>query len=168
MSRQAWANVRSRTASPPSSAAPASAASAEARADFNEAAKLIEQADSFDLYSLNPESEGEDKNGFHGYTVLGKTTLKDKATREKVLAAIKKGVGDSDGKAARCFIPRHGVHAVHKGKTVDLVICFQCLQIRVFVDGKRTQGFLTTGEPQKAFDATLKAARIELAKPAGK
>jgi hypothetical protein len=37
----------------------------------------------------------------------------------------------------------------------------------VFVDGKQEGQFLVTGEPQKAFDAVLKAAGVKLPKPAG-
>jgi hypothetical protein len=37
-----------------------------------------------------------------------------------------------------------------------------------FVDGERKKGFLTTGEPHKEFDASLKAAGVKLPKPAKK
>jgi hypothetical protein len=67
---------------------------------------------------------------------------------------------------AGCFIPRHGLRLKGGGKTVDLVICFQCLSAEVFVDGERQKGFLTSGEPQTEFDATLKAAGVQLPKPA--
>jgi hypothetical protein len=40
--------------------------------------------------------------------------------------------------------------------------------VQVFVDGERTRGFLTTGEPQREFDATLKAAGVKLPEPAKK
>jgi hypothetical protein len=52
------------------------------------------------------------------------------------------------------------------GKTVDLVICFQCFSVQVFVDGKRQEGFLTTGDPQEVFDSVLKAAGVKLPKQA--
>ena len=48
------------------------------------------------------------------------------------------------------------------------MICFQCLSVQVFVDDKQEKGFLTTDEPQKAFDTMLKAAGIKLPKPAKK
>lgn len=35
---------------------------------------------------------------------------------------------------AACFDPRHGVRAVHGGHTVDLVICFECLSLKVYRD----------------------------------
>src|SRR5262245_44881959 len=87
--------------------------------------KVLEKADSYELLSLDPGVKGV-KGGFHGWKVLGKTTVKDKKVRGQVLAALKKGVADSDGRVAKCFIPRHGVRATHGGKTVELVICFEC------------------------------------------
>ena len=51
-------------------------------------------------------------------------------------------------------------------KTVDLVICFQCLSVQVYVHGKRVDGFLITDDPQPEFDAILRAAGIKLPKPA--
>jgi hypothetical protein len=137
--------------------------------------RLFAQAETFDLYSLDPEQKtGKDgkvievKDGFHGWQVLGKTGVKGEAERKRLADALRLGAEDNFGMAAACFIPRHGLRLKGGGKTVDLVICFQCLQVQVFVDGERTKGFLTTGEPQKEFDTTLKAASVKLPKPAKK
>jgi hypothetical protein len=53
--------------------------------------------------------------------------------------------------------------------TVDLVICFECLSVEVYIGDKRAEkGFLTTGDPQEVFDAVLKAAGVKPAEPAAK
>jgi hypothetical protein len=137
--------------------------------------RLLDKADTFELYSLDPE-RGTDKDGkvvpvkdgFHGWKVLGESEVKDEAERKRLADALRLGAEDNFGMAAACFIPRHGIRLKGGGKTVDLVICFECLQVQVFVDGERTKGFLTTGEPQREFDATLKAAGVKLPKPAKK
>src|SRR5581483_2075694 len=54
------------------------------------------------------------------------------------------------------------------GVSHRLGICFPCLQIQVFVDGQRKDGFVTNGEPQKEIDATLQAAGVKLPKSAKK
>jgi hypothetical protein len=135
--------------------------------------RLFDNAGMFELYSLDPEPKiGEDgkvvevKDGFHGWQVLGKTGVKTMAGRKRLVAALRLAAEDNFGMAANCFIPRHGLRLKGGGQTVDLVICFQCLQVAVFVDGKRQEGFLITGEPQKEFDAMLTAAGIRLPKPA--
>ena len=90
------------------------------------------------LISLDPNLEpkdGKDADRFHGWKVLGQTTIKDADVRKKVLDAVLKGIQENKGEAANCFQPRHGLHATHEGKTVDLVICFECLQIRAYGDG---------------------------------
>src|SRR4051812_28862176 len=70
----------------------------EAREAFDKAAQI-------ELYSLDPSrTEKKEENGeyFHGWRVLGKTTLKGDAAK-KVRAAVERGVKDSDGSVAACF-----------------------------------------------------------------
>src|SRR5438067_11634669 len=69
---------------------------------------VLDKATSVELLSLDPDGLGEgdkvpEKDRFHGYRVLGRTTLKDADTRKAVLAALDKGIKDSDGTRARCF-----------------------------------------------------------------
>jgi hypothetical protein len=137
--------------------------------------RLFDKAETFELYSLDPERKiGKDgkviavKDGFHGWQVLGKTEVKDEAQRKRLADALRLGAEDNFGMAANCFNPRHGLRLKGADHTVDLVICFECLQVEVFVDGERTKGFLTTDEPQKPFDAALKAASVKLPQAAQK
>ncbi|HJZ58287.1 MAG TPA: hypothetical protein VKE74_25315 [Gemmataceae bacterium] len=133
---------------------------------------VLDKAEQFELLSLDPKpvpkaDQDKEKNVFHGYRVLGKTTVKD-ATRNTLLAALDKGIKDADPNlAAGCFNPRHGIRATHDGKTVDLVICFECLAIVVYVDDKSERGPHVTGSPQEAFDKVLKAANVPLSPKPG-
>jgi len=74
----------------------------------------------------------------------------------------------SDGNGAKCFDPRHGIRATAKGKTVDLVICFECNWVYVYYDNdeNRQHVAVTTREPQAVLDKTLKDAGVPLPKPA--
>jgi hypothetical protein len=136
--------------------------------------RVLDKADGFELYSLEPQvaradQDGnviEPKDGFHGYRALGKTEVKA-ADRKKLADALRLGVEGNYWTVAGCFLPRHGVRMTADKKTVDLVICFQCMSVLVFVDGKQEAQFLVTGEPQETLDAVLKAAGVELPKPAG-
>src|SRR5262249_43121519 len=136
------------------------------------AERLLDKAETFELYSLNPDRRAaqnvEARDGFHGWRVLGKTEVKGEAERKRLTDALRLGAEDNFGMAAACFNPRHGLRLKGGDRTVDLVICFECLQVQVFVDGAGEKGFLTTGEPQKDFDAALKAAGVRLPKPAKK
>lgn len=134
--------------------------------------RLLDRADTFELYSLDPDERrargkaAPPKDTFHDWAVLGKTKVTSKADRKRLADALRLGVEDNFGMAAGCFIPRHGIRLKDGDRTVDLVICFECLSVQVFEDGKAKPGFLTTGGPQPTFDAVLKAAGVKLPKPA--
>jgi hypothetical protein len=95
--------------------------------------------------------------------VHGKTTLKAE-DRTTILAALEKGIKDAPKFAATCLRPRHGIRATHDGKTVELVICFECFAILIYVDAKFERNPKVTGAPQAAFDKVLKAAKVPLPK----
>lgn len=129
---------------------------------------ILDKAESVELLSLHPRpvpkaDQAKDKDLFYNYRVLGKTALKA-ADRKTVLAALDKGVKDADPDlAAGCFNPRHGIRAKHDGKTLDLVICFECLSIAVYIDGEYVKALpKVTGSPQPAFDKVLTAAKVPL------
>lgn len=132
----------------------------------SEARTVLEKAEQFELISLNPRRESDDKDKkaadkFHGWMILGQTALKDAETRKKVLASLSKGIEENDGSVAACFNPRHGLRATHGKKTVELVICFECFQIEVYVDGKKTS-VLTSESPQPVLDKILSEAKVPL------
>lgn len=92
------------------------------------------------LYSIDgqdygPENAPKVEETFHGYPVLGKVEIKEAEKREEIIAALKDGIAGSDGTMAKCFWPRHGIRAVEKGQTIDYVICFECYQLQVYLDG---------------------------------
>lgn len=118
------------------------------------------------LYSIDgrdfPPGEGpqyESNEKFHGYPVLGKVEIEDVAKRKELMSALRKGIADNDGAAAKCFWPRHAIRAVENGKTIDYVVCFECLQIHIFQEETMTSE-LTTSEPRSIFNKTLEAADI--------
>lgn len=129
-----------------------------------EASAILNNADSFELLSLDP-TRGDKKPtvAFHGYKVLGKTLIKDKKTQQRLLKALQKGIDANDGTVAGCFNPRHGIRAVSKKKKVELVICFQCYSMSVYV-GKEQFSTLTTSLPAPVFNKVLQEARVPLPK----
>ena len=129
-----------------------------------EAATILAKATELELYSIVPSfTKSDAKDAFRGYEVLGKTTVKG-AGKKDLVAAFKKGL-DGQIDPAACFNPRHGIRATYDGKSVDLVICFECAQFKVFLDkGDKGTGLLINAKPQVAFDKVLKDAGIEKAK----
>jgi hypothetical protein len=133
-----------------------------------DARTILDRADEIELLSLDPDRDSKAKytDTFHGYGVMGKTTLSASVDRAKLLKALYQGIHTSDGMVAACFIPRHGIQATHDGKTVHLVICFQCMQIHVYVDGRQSS-VLTTSAPASVFNQILTDAGVPLPKQPG-
>ena len=124
---------------------------------------ILEKADEIELYSLNPDKRTKKATGgLRGWIVLGQTTLSGDE-KKAILEALHKGIADSDGSVAACFNPRHGIKATHDGKTVELVICYECSSISGWNDGTRFS-VLTADGPAKEFNRVLEAKGVALPK----
>jgi hypothetical protein len=126
--------------------------------------KTLFKAETLELMSLLPEPEKtKRKDHFHGYTVLGKTAIKDAAGRKNLVESFTKGMQGAII-PAKCFEPRHGIRATHDGKTMDLVICFACSQFYVHDASGKSTKYLVNATPEPLFDKVLKDAGIQKAK----
>src|SRR6266446_6820624 len=133
--------------------------------------KVLDTGDHFVLLSLFPNTPEEStppprfswNETFHGYPVLGKTQIFDNIKRAAVLKELYKGVADSNGEIATCFIPRHGIHAALRNETVDLVICFHCAKVYVYSTSRKDM-LPITNSAQTTFDSALQSAGLPLAK----
>jgi hypothetical protein len=142
-------------------AGPAAALEAKVPAD---ALRVLEQAETFELYSLQEAIyKGSPKGTFQSRPVLGKTVVKDKATQAKLVAALTRAVEESGGKGNAYGFGRHGIRATHKGKTVEIVIWFDRRGMDVRLDGKSTTVAITA-TPEPFFDKVLQAAGVPLRK----
>ena len=120
---------------------------------------IFDNADKLTVYSLEHNMDNtvaKDKT-FHGYPIIGETNVADDKTKTEIRAGIVNGLA-YDGPEAKCFLPRHGVHAIVDGKAVDLVICFECYQIEVY------STLDSSAEPKKYSLPTSDAAKATLNK----
>jgi hypothetical protein len=115
--------------------------------------RILATAQQFTLYSLYPLPAEVDTKvqksspAFHAYLVLGETKIPAGRVRDTVLAAL-----------------YGGIHAVQGAKTVDLVICFECLQTVVYDErGERT--VTISRSPKGVFNRTLSDAGVRTAEP---
>lgn len=136
------------------------------------AREILEKATQFELLSIGHGGYGSPtknpQEDFHGWRVIGKTTIKDLNARKRLVAALEKGVEENKGDSMKCFDPRHGVRVTHDGTTADFVICFRCFQVLVYVAGEKGQRFLITDSPAAVFNQMLQHANIPLAGEPGK
>lgn len=94
---------------------------------------------------------------------LGETEIEDVKVRRELVAALSKGTPEHDGSVGMCFLPRHQIVAQRGRKTLDMVICFQCLQMRAKGAGAKQIPGLVSGSPEPVFDRVLEAAGVKLA-----
>jgi hypothetical protein len=131
----------------------------------DQARDILKKAMQFELLSIGHDpSRKKPAEDFHGWPVIGKTTVKDPNTRNRLVAALEKGVEENKGDSMKCFNPRHGVRATNDGMTADFVICFECYQVMVYVGGGGEQRFLITDSPASVFNQTLQSAKVLLAR----
>lgn len=126
---------------------------------------LLDEAESVELLSIDPGDRTSDPGtGFHGWKVLGRTTLRGAEGRRAIVGAIQRGVRETDD-AAGCFEPRHGLRATKGNRVVDLVICFSCRWIEVHDAGK-TASVRTSATAKPAINGALRDAAVVLAQDA--
>lgn len=124
----------------------------------------LEKGGEFHLFSIRPArvEKTEGALHFHGWEVIGRTSIRDEVQRKKLVAAFKSGVEESQGIGAACFRPRHGIRIAEPGKTTDFIICFECFQVQVVIDGLPQKAVLVTRTPEPSFNEALKRAKLPL------
>jgi hypothetical protein len=118
-------------------------------------------ADRFEIYSLNgkveppPPTDAPEKDGcFHGYPILGRAEVVSESERRRLLDALQDGMNRPPPAAAGCFWPGHGLRVVSGSISTDYVICFKCLQVRIYSGSKR-EHLLISADPRKVLDDYL-------------
>jgi hypothetical protein len=114
------------------------------------------------LYRLKPELQTEGEK-FRDFTVLGKTEIDTVPHQKELKAAFINGMAAA--KPAVCFNPSHGLRAVSSdGKTVDVVISFECGKFTVYSGDARSEGGINAENLEAPFNQILNNAGIETAK----
>jgi hypothetical protein len=77
---------------------------------------------------------------------------------------VRRGIETSDGRVAMCFLPRHGVVLRRGEERLDLVICYECLQLRMYREGAgESGGVRTSDEVEGEVSAVFRAHGLTLA-----
>jgi hypothetical protein len=127
----------------------------------------LQEANQYELLSLDPKDPGPSSPGrFHGWRVLGRTTITDPHLRKQLNDSLRAGAREETMPSGCIIQPRHGIRLLRGDKVVDLAICFQCTDVEVFEGEQRSGGFLVSKSPEPVFDQVLRAAGIPRAEKA--
>ncbi|HEY2413416.1 MAG TPA: hypothetical protein VGI40_14285 [Pirellulaceae bacterium] len=124
---------------------------------------VLDNADRLELFSIGVPRAGAPAlptESFQTCTLLGKALIIDAPERKELLAALYKGIEESNG-PANCFEPGFGLRATTNGETAELLICFECLQINVTFHGEARKLY-TSDSPLEKFNAALTRAGVAL------
>lgn len=138
---------------------------------------IPDDPDELILYSLDPtqvmREYGEmvlpkDKEVLYDCPVFGKVVVADPEQRRAILAAVKEDIRTGFKNQAKCHYPRHMLRVVKGGKSLDIVICFECHGYQVFRGGDTKYVIpKNIGEGSKAvLNRILTDAGVPIAPPA--
>jgi hypothetical protein len=124
--------------------------------------RIAMQSPSVELYSLDPARRDDPESGsWLGFGLLGRVRLDGEAA-QRATSELLRAVDDSDGTVAMCFEPRHALRAQSGGHVYDFLLCYECLSMNVFVDGRFRVGVAVAGNGD-ALNGLLRERGIALA-----
>ena len=119
-----------------------------------------------ELFSLNPEPPDKTTvDKFHGWEVLGQAQL-DQESAAKITTALLDGIANAPNYVAACFNPRHGLRITGDENSIDVVICFECVQVYVYSGETRLANLRVAQSPLKSFDAVVNSHGLPKPPPA--
>jgi hypothetical protein len=129
--------------------------------------RVFAAAPELELLALDPWSEDAGRrvedSVFHDFTVLRRRAVSAPDTRQEVLDVVRRGVREHPEFAAHCFTPRHGLRARADGHVADLVICYECTQMRLYLDGRRQRDLLIGDMAEPDLTALYEAHGLPIA-----
>lgn len=130
------------------------------RAILSDSSLVLMSLDPSRLHPPPPES------GFHGYRVLGQTTVSDAALRSRLAEVLHAGLAAWRFSYSSCFNPRHGLRAVLSGQSHEFVICFECGGLHYYPPDGGDSGFhgFGDGAVPGPFADILSAAIVPISK----
>ena len=105
--------------------------------------EAVEGAEVVEIVSLDPEPPEPPVGGgvvpavkpgpaFHGWPFLDRSAAVSESDRAALLNDLRKMLRTPSDVAFACFTPRHAVRLKALGGDLDIVICFECLNMEIY------------------------------------
>ena len=127
-----------------------------------------DRAERVTLYSIEFREGPEQLSGtgevVHGFPVLGKVEVTDAEQRRQLFDALKSALAQRNVMQYKCFFPRHVLQVEQDGRVIEYVVCFQCRNYEMYVDGNRRYHNTRSIGPDAApvFNKPLEDANIPI------
>jgi hypothetical protein len=100
------------------------------------AASTFDHATQLVVMRIAPEGDAPPgPDVFEGHRVLARAEVRDPALRREIREIVDAGLAKG-GTQAKCFNPRHAIHATNPGHVVDVLVCFECSSAEIDEDGQ--------------------------------
>src|SRR4051812_31606475 len=114
-------------------------------------AKEVGAAASVELISISPYPPGPPGPIAVGhidqFPIVGEIGVSQKEDIAKLAESLAKGISSADGEWMMCFNPRHAIRYEAHGKSVVLLVCFECRKGEIRTDGEKIE-FMTSPTPE--------------------
>lgn len=133
-----------------------------------EARRALERAETVTVHWLFTSPVDEDipadvreKPRFHGFPILGSAVVKSKQAGQQVLQSVLTKADPDPESLTGCFDPQHGIEVkLQDGRSIDLVICYYCWQMKIFDGAEEAYVSIGTGS-EPLLNKQLKAGGVE-------
>ena len=117
-----------------------------------------------EFLSLSPKHPPDNPNAelFHGFEILGSMKIDDRSTRTKMIDSLDRAVGENEITTARCYWPRHGVRCKHNGDEIEIIVCFECAPLTIYLNGESIYSSDVSKTPKELFDKILQAEHLPI------
>jgi hypothetical protein len=128
--------------------------------------EALGSAESLVIYLIGvSEDKSPRKESFHGIPVMGTAHVTSPQAVASIIEGLQRGVEHDQNEPMACFFPRHGVRVLLRdGRRIDLVICYYCQIMEVYV-AEDPVGVFTYDDSRDSLNGALRAAGVDLEQP---
>lgn len=125
--------------------------------------EAIRHAD-IEFLSLSPKEHPDNPHAeqFRGFEILGSMKVPNRSTRIAMINALDNAVGKNELTDARCFWPRHGIRCSHNGDQIELIVCFECAPLIIYVNDELILKTEVGISPKALYDQILLSKKLPI------
>jgi hypothetical protein len=103
---------------------------------------------------LEAEIKSSDTEKFRGFSIAGKTEIKEKSFQDFLKRSFIRSLSD---RKVKCFKPEHGIRIADGNKELDIVLSFECSSFRSYFEGEEKE-YSITEDAKILFSTVIKKA----------